>query len=119
MFNRKKLKKLEYECSQRFTALDNKVAVLDFKLKAKENKFIIEPLESGAIRIQYLSELESEVLDKIISYKNTFEVIQKGDYIECWVNSWTGRYLDRVMRVDKSRLVDMDVRVYEKAFYKK
>lgn len=103
-------------------SLKNRVEVLEFKEAAKGERFILGrcldglmmfPLEKQVVK--WLSEDGESVVTDIITLTPFSKVSFNGDYVE--VRSiGTGRVTD-AYRVKDDALVDMDVKVYNKAFY--
>jgi hypothetical protein len=117
MFNRKKIDRIRRTLFDHIERSDNRIAVLEFKLKAENKKYIVRPsYDSNHIFVEFLSVNESKVIIECF-YNKWIEIKQNDKYLEFWSMSWSKRYLDKVMYINDDKLVNMDVDVYTKAFY--
>ena len=116
MFYRKKIEDLE-----------NRLAVLEFRQEANGRKFIITespsyifPFPQKSYTIKFLSENGAKVITIQESFPVYWIITQNDKYLEFWSDKSTyKRCVIRAMRVFEDKLVNMDVDVYNKAFYPK
>lgn len=100
--------------------LETHIEVLDFKEKAKGEKFVIKqvnvgglfsPFQRSCTRVSYLSESGNSV--KTEDFENCHDTVTQN---EKYLEFWHDKKIVRAMRVYNDRLVEMDVDVYSKAY---
>ena len=105
--------------------LENRLAVLEFEKEANGCTFIVEdsslyifPFPEKSRTIKFLSEDKSKVITIYQTFPSCAIITQNGKYLEIWSNKSTlKKSVVKAMRVSGDTLVDMDVDVYNKAFY--
>lgn len=110
---------------KRIKELENRLEVLEFEKEANGCTFIVVdspsyifPFPEKFRMIKFLSEDKSKVITIGKTLPVSSIITQNGKYLEIWSDQSTyKRAVVKAMRVVGDKLVDMDVDVYNKAFY--
>lgn len=106
--------------------LENRLAVIEFEKEAKGCTFIVTespyyrfPFPKKSYNIYFLSKGKTREIMVQMTIPVEWSITQNGKYLEFWSSNTAIKRIVKAMRVVGDQLVDMDVDVYNKAFYPK